>query len=413
MTRPRGPASGFAAVAGASAIAGALGYAITIVAARLLGVDYAVFGVFWSAMYFVVGALAGGQQEFARMTRAAPGSRVETAVSRALWWFAAAAIVIASIASLAAARFVFDDQTVSFSVALAVGLASYGVYAALLGTQYGVKRWWLVATVTIADPLVRLIAIVLAVQTGGGIVGAAWAAVLPFPLLAFFLVAALRRTGGISIDRAPRASVIAALTVVGGGVAASFLINGVPVLFQIVAPNETPIAVAGYVFAFILIRAPLVVGVLALQSFLIVTLRDHANPRRLTQLIVAGTLTASVAGAAALAAFGEPFVAAVAGNLPSPSAVLLIGIAIASGTTASLVVTGCLALAEGRRRGYSLGWWGAAIAVIAIAVIVPGDATARITIATIAGPLVGVVVHAAGRSRRVTRLSDEDPVPDP
>lgn len=413
MTRRRGPASGFAAVAVASAVAGALGYAITIVAARLLGADYAVFGVFWSAMYFVIGALAGGQQEFARMTRASGAQRVELAVSRSLWWFAAASAVIASLASLAALRLVFVDEAASLALALAVGLASYGVYAALLGTQYGARRWWVVATATVADPLIRLVAIVLAVQSGGGLVGAAWAAVVPFPLLVILLVVTVRRTAAIAIDRAPRAAVIAALTVVGGGVAASFLINGVPVLFRIVAPDETPSAVAGYVFAFILVRAPLVVGVLALQSFVIVTLRDHARPRRLAALLVLGTLGAAAVGAAGLSVAGEPLVAAVAGDLPSPSAALLVGIAVASGTTAALVITGCLALAEERRRAYSLGWWGSAIAVIAIALVLPGDAAARITVATIAGPLVGVAVHLAARSRGSSGFSGEGPPRDP
>lgn len=413
MTRRRGPASGFAAVAVASAVAGALGYAITIVAARLLGADYAVFGVFWSAMYFVIGALAGGQQEFARMTRASEAQRVELAVSRSLWWFAAASAVIASLASLAALRLVFVDEAASLALALAVGLASYGVYAALLGTQYGARRWWVVATATVADPLIRLVAIVLAVQSGGGLVGAAWAAVVPFPLLVILLVVTVRRTAAIAIDRAPRAAVIAALTVVGGGVAASFLINGVPVLFRIVAPDETPSAVAGYVFAFILVRAPLVVGVLALQSFVIVTLRDHARPRRLAALLVLGTLGAAAVGAAGLSVAGEPLVAAVAGDLPSPSAALLVGIAVASGTTAALVITGCLALAEERRRAYSMGWWGSAIAVIAIALVLPGDAAARITVATIAGPLVGVAVHLAARSRGSSGFSGEGPPRDP
>ncbi len=413
MTRRRGPASGFAAVAVASAVAGALGYAITIVAARLLGADYAVFGVFWSAMYFVIGALAGGQQEFARMTRASGAQRVELAVSRSLWWFAAASAVIASLASLAALRLVFVDEAASLALALAVGLASYGVYAALLGTQYGARRWWVVATATVADPLIRLVAIVLAVQSGGGLVGAAWAAVVPFPLLVILLVVTVRRTAAIAIDRAPRAAVIAALTVVGGGVAASFLINGVPVLFRIVAPDETPSAVAGYVFAFILVRAPLVVGVLALQSFVIVTLRDHARPRRLAALLVLGTLGAAAVGAAGLSVAGEPLVAAVAGDLPSPSAALLVGIAVASGTTAALVITGRLALAEERRRAYSLGWWGSAIAVIAIALVLPGDAAARITVATIAGPLVGVAMHLAARSRGSSGFSGEGPPRDP
>ena len=82
-----------------------------------------------------------------------------------------------SLASLAAAlRLVFVDEAASRRARSGRRPRQLRRDAALLGTQYGARRWWVVATATVADPLIRLVAIVLAVQSEG-LVGAAWAAV--------------------------------------------------------------------------------------------------------------------------------------------------------------------------------------------------------------------------------------------
>ena len=54
----------------ATAIAGVASYAVTILIPNQIGLaEYAIFAVFWSTLYFVVGALGGIQQEVTRATR--------------------------------------------------------------------------------------------------------------------------------------------------------------------------------------------------------------------------------------------------------------------------------------------------------------------------------------------------------
>lgn len=399
--------SGFAVVAIASGIAGAIGYGITIVAARLLGIDYGAFGVFWSALYFGVGALAGAQQEFARMTRSAdPGpaavidSEQRGRLLRAIGVAAVASVLVSAVSTVAFALIALRADPFEDAVAIGVGFSFFGLYAVLLGMQYGARHWRTVAIATVADPLLRIALIAGVVEAGGGLTGAIWATVAPFPILAAVLLAVSLRDRSLFLERAAIPAVRAAAVVVAGGVASSFIINGVPMLFSLVAPSEDTVVVSRYVFAFILVRAPLVVGALALQSFLIVHLRDHSRPGRLTGMLVLAIVALTGLGALLLAVVGEPIIGAVGGAVGVPATPVLVGIAVASGATSALIVVGCWALARERRRSYAAGWWAAALSLIVLAAVLQGDAETRITVASAVAPVIGTGVVLAGLRAR-------------
>jgi hypothetical protein len=385
-------------VAVASGIAGLVGYGITIIAARLLGVDYGAFGVFWSALYFGVGALAGAQQEFARMTRsrdpesgsATDGSPAHR-LRRSIGASAVASLLLSGAATVILVLTALRADRLQHAVAIAVGFAFFGFYAVLLGMQYGARRWKLVASMTVADPLLRLLLIVVVVGAGGGLSGAVWAAVAPFPILAFILLAVVLRDDSLLLEKNALAAVRAAGIVVAGGVAASLLINGVPLLFALVAPSEDPAVVSRYVFAFILVRAPLVVGALALQSFLIVHMRDHSRPARFSGMLVLAVVGATGLGSLLLILVGEPIIRTIGGGIGVPSPAVLVGIAAASGATSAMIIIGCLALALEQRRAYTSSWWAAALSVAMLAAVLPGEAETRITVASALAPVVGVI----------------------
>lgn len=405
--RPRAT-SGLAVVAVASGIAGIIGYGITIVAARLLGIDYGPFGVFWSALYFGVGALAGAQQEFARMARSVgpePAAGIDPErrgrLFRALGAAVVASVLVSAVAAVALALTALRADPLEHAVAIGVGFTFFGLYAVLLGLQYGARRWRTVAIATVADPLLRIAFITGVLGAGGGLTGAIWASVAPFPILAAVLLVVSLCDRALTLEKAAIPAVQAAAVVVAGGVASSFLINGVPMLFALVAPSEDPAVVSRYVFAFILVRAPLVVGALAMQSFLIVHLRDNDRPGRLTGMLVLAIVVVTGAGALLLAVAGEPIIRAVGGSVGVPPTVVLVGIAIASGTTATLIVVACWALSLERRRAYAAGWWVAALTLLFLAAVLPGEAEMRITIASAAAPVIGAVAVLVGmRARR-------------
>ncbi|MBA8848942.1 hypothetical protein [Microcella alkalica] len=373
----------------------------------MFGVEYGAFGVFWSALYFGVGALAGAQQEFARMTRsldpnptALPASVGAERIPRAIGAASVASVLVSAVSTVALAFTALRGEPFEHAVAIGVGFAFFGLYAVLLGMQYGARRWRTVAIATVADPLLRIALITVVVEAGGALTGAIWAAVAPFPVLAAVLLAVSLRDRSLILDKAAIPAARAAAVVVAGGVASSFIINGVPMLFALVAPGEDPAVVSRYVFAFILIRAPLVVGALALQSFLIVHLRDHSRPNRMIGMLVLAIVAVTGLGALLLAVVGEPIVRAVGGAIGVPTTLVLVGIAVASGATSALIVVGCWALARERRRFYAAGWWAAALSLIILAAVLPGDVETRITVASAIAPVVGVVAVLAGLRAR-------------
>lgn len=403
VTKKRRLSSGFVVIAVASAVGGTIGYGITIVAARALGVDYGAFGVFWSALYFVVGALAGAQQEFARITRSRRPLAVAHSVARArhqllkaIGAATVASVFLSGLATPALAATALRAAPPEHALAIAVAFAFFGLNAVLLGMQYGARRWRTVAFATVADPLMRIIFISVAVGAGGGLTGGIWATVLPFPVLTAILLIMTIRDRSLYLEEDAIPAVRAAAVVVAGGVASSFMINGIPMLFALVAPSEDPEVVSRYVFAFILIRAPLVVGALALQSFLIVVLRDHPRAGRLTASLVCAIVPVTALGAISIAAFGEPLVLAVGKVVGAPTQAILVGIVVASGTASALIVVGCWALASERRQAYTAGWWAAAVSIVVLSAVIPGDSELRITVASAAAPVLGMIAMMIG-----------------
>lgn len=384
---------GFAWVGAASAVAGVAGYAITIVAARLLGDEYGLFGVFWSALYFGVGALAGAQQAFAGMARFAPDDEnTRPRVCSALLPSLCASLLLALIAAGTLVPVVLE-RNMGFGAALVVGLASFGVYAVALGGLYGAKRWGVVAAVTVLDPVLRLAFIAVVGMAGGGVAGAVWAAVLPAPILAVALVLVMTRERSLVLDRSVARAMRSAGVIVAGGVAASFVINGIPVVFAVLSPDGVDEAGGQYVFAFILIRAPLVVTLLAFQSYLVVLFRDSERRGAALALTVLGLALVGLLFTVALWRIGEPVVAFVSGPLGTVSADVLAGIGLAATTTAILVATGAWVISVGASQRYALGWWATALAFVVAVAVTPGDPAARITAASILAPVVGIAVH--------------------
>ena len=56
--------SGLVIIGISTVIAGLAGYAVTLLVYRVVGAgSYAIFAVFWAAMYLLIGGLSGIQQE--------------------------------------------------------------------------------------------------------------------------------------------------------------------------------------------------------------------------------------------------------------------------------------------------------------------------------------------------------------
>lgn len=391
--------SGLRAVLLATAAAGMAAFLIqALVGASISAQEYAVFAVFWAALYLIVGGLSGVQQEIVRASRPLGARGHAPGAARPLVFAVGAALVVLAAVFLSAVVWgplVFGEgwlEPVSF---LAVGGAFSVCVAVATGTLYGAKRWGVLSASIVADPGLRLVAVVVALLAGGSALQLHAAVVVSFPLVLLLIVVLLRRTPSrpVGLDVGYRRLTWNASRTLVGAFATSALVSGFPFFLGIAAHDESQKALGTLLFVLTLTRAPIVIPLLALQSFLIVSFTDAGG--RFWAVLV--RLLVIVAGAtlalAALAAFIAPWLLDVvfAGKYEIDG--LSVGLIVMSaGATAALCASGAATIARSLHTVFLAGWVIAAIVTIAL-VFVPLDLTTRTVVALSVGPLLGLAVH--------------------
>lgn len=417
MAERRG--AGLTLILAATAVAGLGGYAITTIAARGLGPrDYAIFAVFWAALYLVVGTLSGFQQEMARA--AYPAERTDTRPLLTL----IAAVATAAVVVLAVVLGIYRDELFPregwmLALPLLVGPVVNVSVAGITGVLYGISAWRILAVVIVGDVMLRLIGILTVLLLHGGVVAVAWVAVAPFGVVAVGLLLVVRPGGParFALDSRHSRLAINIVRTIGGAIGISVMVSGFPLFIQLFSGSTPQESVGVLIFGLMLTRAPLVVSVLALQSYLVVFLRDRAGGLAgpLVRLFAA-LLAAAVVLAVIALAVGSPVVELLAGRAFSIAPVDLAFLVFVSAATGALAVTGAAVLARGLHGAYVAGWTIAAVLSVA-GLALPGVLTTRVIVALAAGPLVGVVVHllALRAGRRVSvgssRAGAESPGP--
>jgi len=399
---PERPGGGLAYILGATVVAGGIGYVIqAAVPAFLDAAQYVVFSVFWSIVYLVVSGLSGIQQEATRASRSTPEGGGWPVLGRfATIYAVAAAVVVAATAALWAPR-VFGADTVPLVAALAAGAVGYTFVAAISGALYGVKDWRGVAAMTVTDAGVRLLTVGAAVLLGAGLVVIGWAVALPFAVAAavVWIVAGRGIRSRLSLDAALPTLLRHSLQTVAAAIATGIMISGLPFLLGVSSGRADAALLASLILVITLTRAPLVIPLLALQSYLVVTFRDAAD-RVARRVLVWGAGLLAVTGVlSALAVVVGPWVIALlyGDRYELPSAAYA-GIVASAGLTGLLCITGPAVLAAGRHTLYLAGWAAASVVTVAC-LFVPADELARVLTALLAGPLVGIAVHVAGLLR--------------
>jgi hypothetical protein len=426
--------SGLTLILIATAIAGAAGYAIQIMVPAVVGPDaFVVFAAFWSALYLVISALSGVQQEFTRATlpglaatasdlpvrnvqahgHTAQRHSAQPHTARNFGFVASALVfVIVTATGFLWVPLVLPGKSFALAVPLAFGAASYVLVATLCGTLYGIKRFAALAWLTSVDSVLRLIAISIALLMNADIIGLAWAIALPFPLTIVLVWGFIRRglVGASHVDSGLRTLGWNSLRTVIAGAATGVIISGFPFLVTVTSVGSDSVQLATLVLAVTLTRAPLIIPILALQSYLVVRFRD-AGPRFWRELV------AIVVGVAALAA-----VLGVAAWLIGPWVLDVIfggkyviegttlGILVASaGLTGALCVSGPAVLALGRHSVFTAGWVVAAVVTVGI-LLLPLELDLKALLALALGPAAGFLVHVAGlvRIRRAASVAVSD-----
>jgi O-antigen/teichoic acid export membrane protein len=407
--------SGFSVILTATMISGIASYVITWLVPRQIGLaDYAVFAVFWSSIYLVVGALFGIQQEVTRGTHPADPTLPPNPSRARNFGIATGIVVFALVTGSAAAwvRQVFPIDGWSLVWPLAVGAASFVMVAVLGGSLYGVAEWRPLALMMVTDSVMRLVAISIVLLFTTNVVALAWAIAAPFPLTLILLWPFVRRSiiGRSQLDVGYRTLTWNVIRTIVAAASTGVMVSGFPLLLGVTSRSEPQEIVGLFVLTITLTRAPLIVVAMSLQSYFIVSFRDNAEHFWRQFLRIQALI------------FGAGFVLAPAGWLLGPEvfAFLFPGalrperafiavLVLSSALVGALCVSAPAVLARSQHFVYSAGWVVAA-AVTVIALLLPLDFTTRTLLALLSGPIAGLIIHSvylvvAGRRERRVALT--------
>lgn len=405
MGEDRAPRTGASWVLLGTAVGGGAGYLLSAMAGPLLGAAaYAPFAIFWSALYLLVSAASGIQQEVSRSAHPASGVAEEKtydtgAVARRFAVMAALVVAAAIVATgplwLPAA---LGADWSKLLWPLAFGIASYVVVTVYAGILYGLHLWRPIAVLVILDGIIRLMLVVVAMLMTDDLVVIAWAVVIPFLAAPVIQWPFVRRSvvGAYRLDAAPRRLAANSAKTVVGAAATGVLVSGFPLLLGATTGGAQLQQLAAIVFAVTLTRAPIVVVVIALQSYLIVRFKTHrrtAGAEATRFVSVIAVLTGATA--VVLLLWGESAFRALFGSEFALPGVLLAGIVGSAVAIGALCVTGPLVLARSRHTLFTAGWVTAAVVTIA-ALLLPLPLESRAIVGLWAGPLAGLTVHVLG-----------------
>jgi len=390
--------NGLKLILGATVVAGAAGYVVTIMVPAVLGPNQVQpFLLFWSAMYLMVAVLAGVQQEVTRAAR--PVTESITVGRRTVRRFTV--VVSALVGALVVAAIPLwnllftPEMGWRFALPLALAAASYVVVATLSGLMYGLVRWQSIALFIAGDAVLRLACIGAVLLVTQDVVTLAWAAALPFALSIVLFWPLVRRgvVGRFDIDVTNRQLGWNISRTLVASLSMGVLMSGFPLVIGATSTGLPAGPVSVIIVLLTLVRAPVVIPMLSLQSFLIVHFRAlrgaalGASILRIGALVVGGTAVLSV-----LAWWLGPWVVSIILPAYQTDAWVLAGIVASSGFLALLCVSGPAVLARSAHAAYSAGWVVAAAVSVAL-MFVPLDVEPRTLIALAVGPLVGFVVH--------------------
>lgn len=401
--KPRSPRktgiSGLAIILLATAISGVAAYVVTWLVPNVIGLaDYATFAVFWSAIYLVVGALFGIQQEVTRGTRPATATTPTPASSAQAFAFGTSGLVFVVIVATAPlwVRAVFPTEGWSLVWPLAVGTTSYVLVAVLCGSLYGVSAWLPLALMMTVDAVLRLAAIGIVLVFTSSVVALAWAVALPFlgTLVALWLFVRGSVVGKSYLDMHYRALTWNVTRTILAAASSGLMVSGFPLILGLTSHSEPKALVGMFILTITLTRAPLIVIAMSLQSYFVVMFRDFQKSFWRLFLGLQGIILGS---GVVLAAFGwvlGPPVFQFLFRGLSPDGWFIAVLVASSALVAALCISAPAALARSLHFAYTLGWFVASLITVVI-LLLPIDLTARTVLALLCGPTAGLLVHGS------------------
>jgi len=388
---------GLRSILAATAVAGVFGYAIQLLAPRMLESDYSYvgFSVFWSTLYLGVSAMSGVQQEVARATHPAL-DEPPSAVLRTFTLWAAAAVAVASVVvAVLVHSAVLPGESAGLAAVLTVGLIGYLANAVLSGVLYGLRLWAPVAALIIVDVVIRAVLVIagFALQLSTG-----WLALLiAVPFGASFALVWLwvrwRVIGAFRLDVGFSRLVAHVAGTVGASAASGVMITGLPMLIGVTAAGAPAATIGSLILAISLTRAPIVIPVIALQSFLITAVFRGGRVRTARLLGLLGAALAIVGVLAGIGwLVGPALISWVSAGRFAVDGGMAAAIVASAGLIAAMCVTGP-ALIAARQHAENLVAWVAAGGLTVLALVLPLGVETRVANALLVPPVAGLLIH--------------------
>lgn len=406
---------GMRSLAVATVFSGISGYAVTLVAARSLGVErYQVFAVFWGLFYAITGILAGLVQETTRAVRSNDEVSSENSPrrgARPLLVTAVIGAVLAAVLLLTAPLWgdrLLAPHATEGAILLIASTLTLAPQASLSGTLSGTRLWHWYAVLLLLDAGARLGAALWVAVTGAG--AAAFLVVTVAGSVSWLVVVAIspaaRKAALARADVDTGPFLRRCLHAMAASTAAAVLVVAFPVLLKATTGAGDAAQLSSVILAVTLTRAPFLVPLVFFQSAIVVYFLErradmgHALRRPAALLALAAVVATVLA-----ALIGPPLLRLLFGADFVLSGGVLGSLTFGAACTAWLLVTGCAALARSRHGLYSGGWLlagGVALAVL----VLPMGLSVRTAAALTVGPLVGSALH-------LIAIRTAPPVPSP
>jgi hypothetical protein len=171
------------------------------------------------------------------------------------------------------------------------------------------------------------------------------------------------------------------------------MVSGFPFVLGLTSKNESLELLGLLILAVTLTRAPLIVVMMALQSYLIIHFRTHAQRLQRSVLGILGVIAAA-GGVLMLFGWwlGPPVFAFLFPGELVPDGWLISVLVVSATLMGALCVTAPAVLSRSQHTVYSAGWLLAAVTTV-VCLMIPMDLVARTVLALLAGPIAGLVVH--------------------
>lgn len=398
----RSPGRGLLVILAATALSGGAGYVLQILVPLWLKepAEYLRFTVFWATVFLFVSMISGLQQEIARATRPHAGddkgvhtSKPGRTLSRVGQVMLIVILIVVAGFMLVGGRQIFGEAWLQLAGALALAVAGYIGVAILSGIFYGLGIFGFAALTTVVDSMLRVLAVLIPLAAGLGAIPAAYGVAVPFALTALLMWAVSRRSvhGTYQVEGNVRLLLRGGLLAMLAALATGVLVSGLPTVLSLTSAELGEKALAGVILALTLTRAPLVIPLLALQSYLVVTYRRHSEASlRKAVLFVGASLVLTAALAIAVGAWGPWALTTVYGADFALDGIHLALIMVSGGVTAALCVVAPALLAKGFHARFLLCWVIAAVGTI-LALLMTAQSLSLSIIAISIGPAVACV----------------------